>query len=165
MMTMSHLLSKSSVPYQIEDLLPHARPMILLDRVVARLADGIVTELAIRPGLPFFQQGRGIPAHIALEWMAQSCGAHVGATAIDTKQPVRVGFLLGTRDFSSDVDWFTEGQVVQINARMVFHEDETAVFDCHVSCDDKIVVTAQLTVYQPSDIANMLASQGIRPGQ
>jgi predicted hotdog family 3-hydroxylacyl-ACP dehydratase len=165
MTAMPHSLSKPSVLYPIEDLLPHARPMILLDRVMARLDDGIVTELAIHPGLPFFQQGRGIPAHIALEWMAQTCGAHVGATASDTKQPVRVGFLLGTRDFRSDVDWFTEGQVVQVTARLVFHEGETAVFDCHVSCDDRIVVTAQLTVYQPSDIANMLASQGIRPGQ
>ena len=39
--------------YPIDDLLPHARPMILLDRVAGREDDGIVTELLVRPGLPF----------------------------------------------------------------------------------------------------------------
>ncbi|HEX9446502.1 MAG TPA: hypothetical protein VF920_00910 [Dongiaceae bacterium] len=162
---MSHPEAAVETLYQIEQLLPHARPMILLDRVVERLTDGIVTELKIRPGLPFFRPMRGIPAHIALEWMAQSCGAHVGASALESGQPVRVGFLLGTRDFISRVDWFTEGQIARVSARLIFHEDETAVFDCHVSCGGDIVITAQLTVYEPSDIATMLASQGIRSGQ
>ena len=147
--------------YQIDSLLPHARPMILLDRVYERLADGIVTELLVRPGLPFFQEGHGIPAHVALEWMAQSCGAHVGAMAMDTAAPVRVGFLLGTRDFNCRVSWFTPGQIVHITARLIYHEDETAVFDCQAGLGQEILATAQLTVYQPSDMAAMMASQGI----
>jgi predicted hotdog family 3-hydroxylacyl-ACP dehydratase len=147
--------------YPIEDLLPHARPMILLDRVAARLGDGIVTELVVRPGLPFYQEGRGIPAHVALEWMAQSAGAHVGAMARDTGQSVRIGFLLGTRDFISLSDWFTANQTLQITARLIFNEGETAVFDCHVSQSGEVVSKAQLTVYQPLDMAAMLASQGI----
>jgi predicted hotdog family 3-hydroxylacyl-ACP dehydratase len=150
--------------YQIDALLPHARPMILLDGVVERLADGIVTELLVRPGLPFFQLGRGIPAHVALEWMAQTCGAHVGATAMESGQPVRVGFLLGTRDFASDIDWFTPGQHLRITARLVFHEAETGSFDCQVELAGEVVARAKLTVYQPSDMAAMLASQRIGSG-
>ncbi|HVI89009.1 MAG TPA: hypothetical protein VM659_11935 [Dongiaceae bacterium] len=147
--------------YPIETLLPHARPMILLDRVVARQADGLVTELAIRPGLPFYREGQGIAAHVALEWMAQSCGAHVGAVAADRGAAVRIGFLLGTRDFRSEIDWFTAGQTVRVMVRLVYHEGETAVFDCQVDCGGTIVAQAQLTVYQPADMAAMLASQGI----
>lgn len=147
--------------YEIESLLPHARPMILLDRVVARLPDGIVTDLQIRPDAPFFQQGRGIPVHVALEWMAQTCGAHVGAMAIESGAPVRIGLLLGTRDFNSRVDWFTPGQNVLITAKLIYHEGETAVFDCGVSLGEEIVAMAKLTVYQPSDMADMMAMQRI----
>ena len=147
--------------YPIESLLPHARPMILLDRAVERQADGLVAELEIRPGLPFYRDGQGIAAHIALEWMAQSCGAHVGATAVDRGEAVRVGFLLGTRNFESAVDWFVPGQVVRVAVRLVYHEGETAVFDCAVEYAGTHLAQAQLTVYQPADMAAMLASQGI----
>jgi len=151
--------------YPIDSLLPHARPMILLDRVVERQADAIVTELEIRPGLPFFRTGQGIAAHIALEWMAQACGAHVGAVARDSGGEVRVGFLLGTREFKSSRDWFVAGETVLVGARLVFHEGETAVFDCWVMpaghSSGEAIASAQLTVYQPADVAAMLASQGI----
>ncbi|HWT96350.1 MAG TPA: hypothetical protein VN229_02005 [Terriglobales bacterium] len=149
--------------YPIDTLLPHARPMVLLDRVAARQADGLVTELAIRPGLPFYREGQGIAAHVALEWMAQSCGAHVGAVAADRGEAVRIGFLLGTRDFRSDIDWYTTGEIVRVAVQLVYHEGETAVFDCQVDCAGAIVAQAQLTVYQPADMAAMLASQGIVP--
>src|SRR5262249_27370628 len=145
--------------YPIEDLLPHARPMILLDRVVARQTDGLVAELAIRPGLPFYREEQGIAAHVALEWMAQSCGAHVGALAVDQSGAVRIGFLRGSRNFESTIDWFTTGQVVRIAVQLVYHEGETAVFDCQVECAGAVVAQAQLTVYQPADMAAMLASQ------
>lgn len=151
--------------YSIDSLLPHARPMILLDRVVERQADGMVTELTIRPGLPFFRPGHGIAAHVALEWMAQTCGAHVGAVARDSGEEVRIGFLLGTREFRSSRDWFVAGETVLIGAQLVFHEGETAVFDCRVmpadQADGEAIATAQLTVYQPTDVAAMLANQGI----
>jgi predicted hotdog family 3-hydroxylacyl-ACP dehydratase len=147
--------------YEIESLLPHARPMILLDKVVDRLPDGIVTELQIRPDAPFFQQGRGIPAHIALEWMAQTCGAHVGAMAMESGAPVRIGLLLGTRDFNCRVDWFTPEQKVLITAKLIYHEGETAVFDCWANLGEEIVAMAKLTVYQPSDMADMMAMQRI----
>lgn len=150
--------------YPIEALLPHARPMILLDGVVTRQADGLTTELLIRPGLPFYRHDRGIAAHVALEWMAQSCGAHIGALAADRQEPVRIGFLLGTRDFKSDVDWFVTGQIVRISVRLVYHEAETAAFDCQVRLAETVAATAQLTVYQPSNMAAMLASQGIEAG-
>ncbi|MET1026303.1 MAG: hypothetical protein ABWY00_03980 [Dongiaceae bacterium] len=145
----------------IEALLPHARPMILLDRVVYRDAARIVTEVAIRPEIPFFVPGQGIAAHVALEYMAQSCGAFVGALAMETGKPVRVGFLLGTRDFVSQVAWFPPLAVLSVTAALAFQDDEMAVFDCRVALQGQDVVTAQLTVYQPTDVGAMLASQGI----
>lgn len=147
--------------YPIDLVLPHARPMILVDRLLSRGSDHVVTEVVIRPGIPFFTPESGVAAHVALEYMAQSCGAYVGATALDSGAPVRVGFLLGTRNFTSKVAWFPPSTVLSVTAALTFQEDEMAAFDCSVAQQGDDIVTAQLTVYQPADMAAMLASQGI----
>jgi predicted hotdog family 3-hydroxylacyl-ACP dehydratase len=152
-------------PHPIAALLPHAHPMILLDRVCGWEEGAIEAELAIRPDSPFFEQGKGIAAHIAIEWMAQSCGAYVGLEALLEAKPVRVGFLLGTRNFTAERDWFRAGEVVSVRAELVFRDGETGVFDCTVRCRDTVEAKAQLTLHQPADLAAVLASQGIRPGK
>jgi predicted hotdog family 3-hydroxylacyl-ACP dehydratase len=147
--------------YPIESLLPHARPMILLDRVIARDTEQLVAEVKVRPGIPFFRPGQGIAAHVAVEWMAQACGAYVGARTLDAGMPVRVGFLLGTRDFNCHIAWFETGNILTVSAVLTYRQDDVAVFDCKTSRQDEDVATAQLTVFQPADMAALLASQGI----
>jgi predicted hotdog family 3-hydroxylacyl-ACP dehydratase len=151
--------------HPIEALLPHAHPMILLDRVSGWEEGAIETQLTIRPNLPFFEPEKGVAAHIAIEWMAQTCGAYVGLEALLKAKPVRVGFLLGTRNFTADQDWFRAGETVSVRAELVFQDGETGVFDCTVRCHDALAAKAQLTLHQPADLAAVLASQGIRPGK
>ncbi|MBK8158046.1 MAG: 3-hydroxylacyl-ACP dehydratase [Rhodospirillaceae bacterium] len=150
--------------HPIAALLPHAHPMILLDKVTGWGAQAIETTLVVRADAPFFQPGKGIAAHIAIEWMAQSCGAFVGLEALTLARPVRVGFLLGTRNFAADQAWFKEGETVHIRAELAFRDGETGVFDCTVRCRDAVAARAQLTLHQPADLAAVLASQGIKPG-
>ena len=150
-------------PHPIEALLPHAHPMILIDRVIGWDGQAIETALVVRADAPFFERGKGIAAHIAIEWMAQSCGAFVGLEALAEQRPVRVGFLLGTRDFTADQPWFLEHDLVTIRAELVFRDGETGVFDCRVRCRDALAARAQLTLHQPTDLAAVLASQGIKP--
>ena len=150
-----------SCPYPIEALMPHARPMILLDRVSAFGSAFVEAELTVRPDMPFFEQGRGVAAHIALEWMAQACAAYVGLEALLANEAVRIGFLLGTRDFAAKIAWFAPADVLRVRADLVFRDGETGVFDCAVHRDALEVVRAQLTLHQPRDIRAVLASQGI----
>jgi len=148
-------------PYPIEALLPHARPMILLDRVSAFDAAFLEAELTVRPDMPFFEQGKGVGAHIALEWMAQACAAYVGLEALLANEQVRIGFLVGTRNFSAKREWFAVAETLRVRADLVFRDGETGVFDCAVHRDALEVVRAQLTLHQPRDIGAVLASQGI----
>lgn len=152
-------------PYPIEALLPHARPMILLDRVLAFDPTFLEAALTVRRGMPFFEQGKGVGAHIALEWMAQACAAYVGLEAVLANEPVRVGFLLGTRNFAAKVERFAADETLRVRADLVFRDGETGVFDCAVHHDGQEVVRAQLTLHQPRDIRAVLASQGIEFGQ
>lgn len=151
-------------PHPIEALLPHAHPMILLDRVTGWETGKIEAALTIRPDSPFFEAGRGIAAHIAIEWMAQACGAYAGLDALIHKTPVRIGFLLGTRNFAAEQGWFQENDAVSVRAELVFQDGETGVFDCTVRCRDNLAAKAQLTLYQPADLAAVLAAQGIKLG-
>jgi predicted hotdog family 3-hydroxylacyl-ACP dehydratase len=152
-------------PYPIEALLPHARPMILIDRVLAFDPTFIETELTVRPDMPFFEPGKGVAAHIALEWMAQSCAAYVGLEALLAGQVVRIGFLLGTRNFTASIPWFASHETVRIRADVTFRDGETGVFNCAVRRDELEMAQAQLTLHQPNDIHAILASQGIALNQ
>lgn len=151
----------TSCPYPIEALLPHARPMILIDRVVDFDPRFIAVELTTRPHMPFFDPGKGVAAHIGLEWMAQACAAYVGLEALLANQAVRIGFLLGTRNFAARVRWFAAGETLRVRADLVFRDGETGVFDCAIYRDELEAVRAQLTLHQPADIHAVLASQGI----
>jgi predicted hotdog family 3-hydroxylacyl-ACP dehydratase len=148
-------------PYRIEELLPHARPMILLDEVTGMGEGGLSAELTVRPDTPFFESGRGVPAYVAIEWMAQACGAFVGVTALEAGQPVRLGLLLGTRNFRATVPWFLEGERLIVLAAPVFMNAEMGAFDCRVSraASDVELATASLTLYRPDDVMGFLAAQ------
>jgi predicted hotdog family 3-hydroxylacyl-ACP dehydratase len=147
--------------YPVAALVPHAAPMILLDRVTGWEETAIETTLTVRADAPFFEVGKGIAAHIAIEWMAQTCGAFVGLEALRHEKPVRVGFLLGTRNFTAEYSWFRESEEILVRAELIFRDGETGVFDCTVRCRDTLAAKAQLTLHQPADLAAVLASQGI----
>jgi predicted hotdog family 3-hydroxylacyl-ACP dehydratase len=138
-------------PYAIADLLPHAAPMVLLERVTAWDDMGLTASLSIGPETRFVEAGFGVPAHIGIEWIAQACGAFAGLQAKSAGGAVRLGFLLSTRDFSADVSWFALGETMAVFVRQVFHEDGMAVFDCRIDAGGIAVARARLTVFQPAD--------------
>ena len=148
-------------PYRIDELLPHARPMILLDEVTG-IGEGTLTAaLTIRRGVPFFEMGRGVAAHVAIEWMAQTCGAYVGVAALDAGEPIRLGLLLGTRNFEATVPWFLEGERLNVTVTLAYMDAEMGAFDCVVtraqSGDE--VAKACLTLYRPDDAGTLLTAK------
>ena len=148
-------------PYRIEDLLPHERPMILLDEVTGIGQGTLSAMLTIRPGVLFFEAGRGVAAHVAIEWMAQTCGAYVGVAALEAGQPIRLGLLLGTRDFQATVPWFLDGERLNVTVTLAYMDAEIGAFDCVVTRapDGDEVAKARLTLYRPDDVVTMLAAQ------
>ena len=154
-------------PYRIEDLLPHARPMIFLDEVTGIDEGTLSAALTVRPGILFFEAGRGVAAHIAIEWMAQACGAYAGIEARQAEQPVRIGFLLGTRDFQATVPWFLEGERLNVKATLTFRDSEMAVFNCVVTsaASGDELAKASLTLYLPDDATTLVAAQAAARNQ
>jgi len=133
----------------IADLLPHAAPMILLDHVTAWTNDSLTAFVTITSATRFAMPDKGVPAHIGIEWMAQACGAFAGMQAKTSGDPIQLGFLLGTRDFTAVRPWFATGETLTVSARRVFYESGMAVFDCQITTNETICARARLTVFQP----------------
>ena len=133
-------------------LLPHATPMVLLDTIRRADATGAAATLTVRGSDRFTRPGYGVPAHVAIEWMAQTCGIFAGAEAASRNEPVRLGLLLGTRRFLAKRPWFVPGEHLTVEVTLVLREAGMGVFDCTVrDVAGDIRAAAQLTTFQPPD--------------
>ena len=149
------MAAMSTRHWSVVELLPHRPPMVLVDRLISFDATGARVAACLGPDHPFASP-RGVPAHVGIELMAQACGVHVGALARSNGGAVQMGFLLGTRGYVASLDWFAPGVEVEIVVAQMFNEDGMGVYDCRILLADQEVAAAQLTLYQPKDVASAL---------
>jgi predicted hotdog family 3-hydroxylacyl-ACP dehydratase len=122
--------------------------MLLLDRVVGYNDSQVVVSVVITES-SLFLTPHGVPGHIAIEYMAQACGAYVGTMALDSGAPVKMGLLIGTRLCKLRRPWFGLGDHLMVTASMVLHDEQLAVFDCKVEVDGELAADTQIKVFQP----------------
>ncbi|WFP50273.1 3-hydroxylacyl-ACP dehydratase [Methylomonas sp. EFPC3] len=134
--------------WDIAELLPHTGDMVLLDRVVSFEEDRLSAVLTVRGEGLLFGDERAVPAWAALEYMAQAIGAYVGLQAKQAGQPIRLGFLLGSRLLQSNVGTLPVGCELAVTIEKIVQDEQLGVFDCRVS-GDNIEISAKLNVYQP----------------
>lgn len=137
-------------PWPIESLLPHAPPLRLLDALLAYDPLRARAGVTLGPDHPFARAGR-VPGHVGLELMAQTCGAHVGALAREQGTPIRIGFLLGSRDFQVDPAGFAVGERLEIDVEQIWNEAGMGVYEGRIRRDGDQIASARLTLYQPED--------------
>jgi predicted hotdog family 3-hydroxylacyl-ACP dehydratase len=137
----------------IRSLLPHSGPMVLLDRVVAADEESLCAEVRIRQD-SLFCNADGVGAWVGLEYMAQAIGAYAGYKARLRDDPIRVGFLLGTRRYECRQPLFAVGSLLKVYAKRIFQsENGLASFECHIDDENGQLATANVTVFQPADAA------------
>lgn len=135
----------------IATLVPHARPMLLIDRLIHADQNILSSEVRIDATSLFCYKGK-VAAWIGLEYMAQTVAAHAGFLAHQKNEPVRIGFLLGTRHYQSHVDTFPVGTKLTIQVERLYLNDEgLGSYKCQILNKDFLAASAILTVYQPSD--------------
>jgi predicted hotdog family 3-hydroxylacyl-ACP dehydratase len=135
----------------IRSLVPHSGTMVLLDRVISADENSLCAEVAIHPRSLFYTDG-GVGAWVGIEFMAQAIGAYAGYRARLHGEPIKIGFLLGTRRYESRRPFFPQGSVLRIYIKRVLESDNgLASFDCHIDDDGGEIVSASVTVFQPAD--------------
>jgi predicted hotdog family 3-hydroxylacyl-ACP dehydratase len=135
----------------IAELLPHAPPMILLDEVVEAHPGRLLARVTLHAGSPFVDGDR-VPALVAIEYMAQAIGAYAGLRARAAAEPVRIGYLLGTRELKLEVDAFRVGDALTVEVTHVWGDDQIGSFQCAVIRAGRTVATALVTVYQGDEV-------------
>lgn len=131
----------------VAGLIPHGGQMVLLDRIIAFDQDGLTAEMVVRDdGL--FGNEQGVPAWAGIEYMAQAVGAYAGIKSTLAGEPIRLGYLLGTRRYNSNVGSFAVGAVLTIQIKTIIQDEKLGVFDCAIR-GEGIEVNANLNVYRP----------------
>lgn len=132
---------------EVAGLIPHTGIMVLLDRIIDCDDQGLTAELAVR-GDGLFGDDETVPAWAGIEYMAQAIAAYVGVKARQADEPIRLGFLLGTRRYSSNVAAFKVGATITVRVNKIMQDDGLGVFECRI-LGEGVDIAANLNVYQP----------------
>ncbi|WP_299584888.1 hotdog family protein [uncultured Microbulbifer sp.] len=141
--------------YTAEELVPHSGKMSLLDEVISVGEEQLEAKLRVRDDGIFSRNGR-VPAYVGIEYMAQSIAAFSGYHAKERGEEIRLGFLLGTRKFLSNVESYRCGEELTIEvSRLLQAENGMATFECSI-IGSSIEQSARLNVYQPDNVEQYL---------
>jgi predicted hotdog family 3-hydroxylacyl-ACP dehydratase len=146
--------------YNIEQVLPHRMPMVLIDAITQYDDESAVCTVKITEQSLFFDaEQQAVPSYIGVEYMAQAIAALAGAEALDAGLKVEIGFLLGSRKYQPTTPWFKLASELQINVRRLYEESSgLGVFQCQIIDDIGTLVDAKINVYLPQQ-AKTEASQ------
>lgn len=142
--------------YGVAELVPHAGVMSLLSRIVDYGDGWLRAEIDIGPDSTFADDN-GVPAWIGLEYMAQTIAAYAGLQERRRGKAPKIGFLLGTRNYSASADYFAPGETLSVLAREeVVGDNGLNVFKCELQ-GEQVSAAAVINVFQPDDAEVFLA--------
>ena len=140
----------------ISNLVPHRGPMLLIDRLLEDTSELVRVEAIVKPD-QLFLTPEGLPAWVGIELMAQTVASWAGLRALEKHEPVKLGFLLGTRRYECSRPFFSVGSRLEIEAREELVADNgLAVFACRLMLEGELIATAQLNAFQPPNVEEYL---------
>ena len=126
--------------------------MLLLDRLLDYQGARVrcETRVGVQHALLLDEQGN-LPAWVGIELMAQTIAAWAGMRGRERDEPVRIGMLLGSRQYQSQVSAFAAGQRLIIEAECLLEDGGMASFECRILSGDRPCAEARLSTYLPSE--------------
>ncbi|MEM9171484.1 MAG: hypothetical protein AAGA84_02140 [Pseudomonadota bacterium] len=136
----------------LDTLLPHRRPMRLIDRLIDGDQTFAVSETLIRADDPFVDADRGVPAWALLEYFAQTAALIGGIEAANAGGSIPQGLLLGTRKLVCGVSHIPLGATMKLEARQEFSDGAgMSAYRCK-TLHDEWPVECVLSVYAPKSV-------------
>lgn len=137
----------------VADILPHNPPMVLISGFDPSSydAESLVSFVDIDDDSPFYDATlSGVPAVVALEYMAQTMAALVGLKRRRLRLSPRIGFVLGSRALKIHVDRFEKGRRYRVEVKMDFTDGSFASFDAKIVADDgTLAAEGRISAYEP----------------
>lgn len=154
----------ANADYTFESVVPHTGDMVLLDHIDHWNAQELQASVTIRADAPF-ADANGIPGWVGMELMAQAIGAFGGCRARTHEQPVKIGFLVGSRRYTCSHSYFPIGARLQVQVHELIHGDNgLCVFECRLQGTDthaEIFASANINVFQPDDPEQFLQQDSL----
>jgi predicted hotdog family 3-hydroxylacyl-ACP dehydratase len=148
------------IKYRIEDIVPHAERMLLLEELVDYDAERVIVALTVRESAEFCVSGKGVPAWVGVEYMAQAVAAFSGIEEVQQGNKPKIGLLLGTRRYQCSVPEFPIGARLEIVANLLLRDESNLVaFNCEIKMDSVSVARADLKAVRPDDVLALVQSQ------
>lgn len=140
--------------YDLEKVLPHKHPMILIDDIVEVNLDEhyIICSVNISKDKIFFEKD-GVNPLVGIEFMAQTLGCY--SYFKNNERTPKVGFLLGTRSYKNTLGQFEDGKTYTIKAKEVYGDTDLVSFECFIYNGEEECANAIINAYMPADTENI----------
>ena len=143
--------------YDLEKILPHNHPMILIDDIKEINIEEryLIAEVVISEDKIFFDKSiNGVPYLSGIEYMAQTIGCYAFYRAQRTEP--KLGFLLGTRSYKNNIEKFENGKTYSIKVSEIYGDSELVSFDCLIYNEYEECARAVINAYQPENAEEYL---------
>jgi predicted hotdog family 3-hydroxylacyl-ACP dehydratase len=153
-------MTSDTVEFSIAQVLPHDGRMLLLEELLEHSDDGVVTAVTIRPDSVLCDGVHGVPTWVGMEYMAQAACAYSGVYEVRAGRQPRIGLLLGTRSYQTQVATFPLGARLMVSAQLVMRDDnDLAVFHCRIHHGDVELAKGDIKAIRPRDIHALVREQ------
>jgi predicted hotdog family 3-hydroxylacyl-ACP dehydratase len=132
----------------IDDLVPHAPPMRVVEQLMDWAPGRATCTMVVRPH-NLFAEGSKVPAVATLEFLAQTVAACLGHEAFTNGGTVRVGMIVGVRQMELFVPHIHVGDSLTLIVERVRGTDEISTFSGEARVGDSIVSKANMTLVHP----------------
>ena len=135
---------------KIKQLIPHREPMLLINALLDVTQQSSESRVVIDAETPFATK-QGVPAWIGLEYMGQTAALIAGHQQREGLCQPHLGFLMGSRRYQTNVDFFHLGQTLCVRCEQAALVGESlATFSCTISDETtgEQLATALLSVYR-----------------
>lgn len=148
--------------YGIAEVLPHAGAMLLLDELLEVGDEHITCSVYVRERTRFCEAGRGVPAWVGIEYMAQTMCAFSGVEEVRAGLKPSIGLLLGTRRYQSEMEWFGVGADLLVRADLQLRdENDLVAFQCSISEGGRVLARGDVKAYRPRDVMSVIRGERV----
>lgn len=140
----------------IEDvapLLPHSGDMVLLDCVTEYGDDYLTAEMQVKADNILIKKGKLLTVS-GIEILAQGVAAWAGCMSFLADEPIRLGYLLGTRKLFVHTQEIPIGTNLQIKVKKSIQDAAGfGVFDCQLIDleENKVILEGALNLFCPKN--------------
>ncbi|RRJ82773.1 hypothetical protein D0544_13030 [Aestuariirhabdus litorea] len=122
--------------------------LLSIDETRARCA------LTLRADNPFIGRQGTLPGYLGIELMAQGVALFAGYHCLRRGEPVRVGYLLGSRHYRSHRSHLEPGCELEIEVEQEYFSEGMALFSCRLLAQGNELASARLNTFQ-APLANV----------